>query len=207
MFGQKQVRCDFGQSEMSLRGLLAFTQIIPDLVPEVNRCTFFCPLLFRKTQRLQHVFVDRPADAKHIQRRPRLQMQGVANVMLVALAGATKNSFSDDIVDTPANLLASIVGANCLLVASTSHDMRAGYSLLVEGLSSGHHVFSFGLSSVYGIRIFTAMLVLLSTSDGSASVVLYAVAVLFIADLERVATRAFCAYRLTFCFVLTVVGR
>ena len=49
--------------------------------------------------------------------------------------------------------------------------------------SAGHRAFGIGLLIVYGIMITAAMTVLVSTSENSASLVLNAVTVLFIADL------------------------
>ena len=74
-----------------------------------------------------------------------------------------------------------------LLIASTTHDLRAGYSLSFSGSSAGHRAFGIGLLIVYGIMITAAMTVLVSTSENSASLVLNAVTVLFIADLVSVA--------------------
>lgn len=109
--------------------------------------------------------------------------------MLIVLAKKTTDSYTDSIDDDPGNLLAAIVGAMYLLVASTTHDLRAGYSLLMEGPSAGHHAFALDLLIVYGIMILTAMTVLLLTSDDAASLVLNAVAVLFIADLVRIVAK------------------
>lgn len=46
LFGQKLTRCDFGQSEILLRGVLTCTQSVPDFVPDVTRYIFVWPLLF-----------------------------------------------------------------------------------------------------------------------------------------------------------------
>lgn len=109
--------------------------------------------------------------------------------MLIALARtapASDTSSSTD--DTQSGyLLPSVTGAMYLLVASTAHDLRAGFSLLVDGSCSGHRVFGIGLLVVYGIMVTAAMMVLVSTSADSASVVLNAVTVLCIADLVSAA--------------------
>ena len=80
-------------------------------------------------------------------------------------------------------LLPSVTGAMYLLVASTTHDLRSGFSLLVYGSCVGHRAFGMGLLTVYGTMMTAAMAVLVSTSDNTASIVLNAVTVLFIADL------------------------
>lgn len=80
-------------------------------------------------------------------------------------------------------LLPAVTGAMYLLLSSTAHDLRAGFSMLVDGRCPGQRSFGFGLLVVYGIMITVAMTVLASTSEDSASVLLNAVAVLFIADL------------------------
>lgn len=72
-----------------------------------------------------------------------------------------------------------------LLVASTAHDLGAGFSLLVGGESAGHRSFGLCLLIMYGIMIAAAMKVLVSTSADSTSVVLNSATVLFIADLVR----------------------
>ena len=70
-----------------------------------------------------------------------------------------------------------------LLVASTTHDLRAGFWLSVDGSRAGQRAFGIGLLIVYGTMITAAMTVLVSTSNNSASLLLNAVTVVFIADL------------------------
>lgn len=106
--------------------------------------------------------------------------------MLIVLAGTG----SADDTESPGNdheesgfLLPTVTGAMYLLAASTTHDLCAGFSLLVDGSCAGHRAFGFGLLIVHGVMVVAAMTVLVSTSDDSASVVLNAVTVLFVADL------------------------
>lgn len=106
--------------------------------------------------------------------------------MLTFLARATSNSEvgntqADD--GQSANLLPSVTGAMYLLIASTTHDLRAGFSLLVDGSCPGHRAFGIGLLVVYAIMSSAAVRVLMSTSQDSTSVLLNAVTVLFVADL------------------------
>eukprot|EP00904_Undaria_pinnatifida_P010742 jgi/Undpi1/6799/HiC_scaffold_21.g09275.m1 len=122
-------------------------------------------------------------------------MQGFAYTMLIVLARATSESDTssggDDAGDS-GHLLPSVTGAIYLLIASTAHDLCAGFSLrLVNGLCAGHRAFGVGLLVVHGIMTSAAMTVLVSTSDDSASVVLNAVTVLFIADLDEKALKLF----------------
>lgn len=85
-------------------------------------------------------------------------------------------------------LLPSFVGAMYLLVASTAHDFRAGFSLLVDGLCVGHHAFGIGILALYGLMLSAAITVIVSTSENSETVVINAVTVVFIADLVSAAT-------------------
>lgn len=120
-------------------------------------------------------------------------MQGFAYTMPIVLAGPTSNTSpvsSDEDSRESDCLLPSVTGAMYLLVASTSHDLRAGFLLLVDGLCAGHRAFGIGFLVVYGIMTSAAMTVFMSISDDSASVVLNAVTVLFIADLVRRAKQA-----------------
>ena len=118
-------------------------------------------------------------------------MQGFAYTMLIVLARATSDHASDISAGNRQEakfLLPSVTGAMYLLIASTSHDLGAGYSLLVDGSCAVHRAFGIGLLTVYAVMISAAMTVIVSTSDDSASVVLNAVTVLFVADLVSVAT-------------------
>lgn len=78
--------------------------------------------------------------------------------------------------------MASVTGAMYLLVASTTPDLRAGFTLLVDGLRYYQRVFGGALLTLYGLMIWAAMKVLFTTSNDDASVVINAVTVLFIAD-------------------------
>lgn len=95
-------------------------------------------------------------------------------------SGATDDSAGQE--ESP-YVLPAMTGAMYLLIASTAHDFRAGFSLLVDGTCAGHRTFGVGLLIVHGVMITAAISVLLSTSQDSASVVLNAVTVIFIADL------------------------
>ena len=109
-------------------------------------------------------------------------MQGFAYATLIVLDQRPSNSDTDSSRES-GSLLPSVTGAMYLLIASTTHDLRAGYSLSFSGSSAGHRAFGIGLLIVYGIMITAAMTVLVSTSENSASLVLNSVTVLFIADL------------------------
>lgn len=87
-----------------------------------------------------------------------------------------------------ASLLPAVVVAMYLLFASTTHDLRAGFSLLVGGLCAGHRAFGVGLLTVYGFMISAAMTVIVSISADNGTVVINAVAVIFIADLVSACT-------------------
>lgn len=122
-----------------------------------------------------------------------VQIQGFAYIMLIVLARPISNSETSSTTDDNEEsgyLLASVTGAMYLLVASTSQDLRAGFSLLADGSCTGHRAFGLTLITVYGTMISAAMTVLVSTSQDSASVVLNAVTVLFIADLVSRACQA-----------------
>lgn len=119
-------------------------------------------------------------------------MQGLAYGMLIALARSTTSSDTASNEDVDSGEEASVVmtavtGAIYLLVVSTSHDLRAGFALLVGGGRAGHRAFGAVLLLVYGIMVSSALTVLASTSNDSASILLNAVAVLFIADLVSAA--------------------
>lgn len=111
--------------------------------------------------------------------------------MLVVLAGATSNSDTNTAVNNREEsgyILPTVTGAMYLLVASTAHDLHAGFSLMVDGSRAGHRAFGIGVLILYVIMIDAAMTVLVSTSDNTASVVLNAVTVLFVADLVSAVT-------------------
>lgn len=113
--------------------------------------------------------------------------------MLVTLAGRSSVSTTDSSLDGREEsgfLLPSVTGAMYLLVASTTHDLRAGFSLLVDGPFTNHRAFGISLLIMYCTMITAAMKVLVSTSADTASVVLNAVTVLIIADLVSKASRA-----------------
>lgn len=112
--------------------------------------------------------------------------------MLIVLARAAPSSGAgvtgdDDGSQTEQYVLASVTGAMYLLVASTTHDLRAGYSLFVDGPDAHHRAFGIGILTVFVVMISSAMNVLVSTSSDSTSIMLNAVAVLFIADLVSAA--------------------
>ena len=115
-------------------------------------------------------------------------MQGFAYATLIVLAERPSDSDPDTNKES-GYLLPSVTGAMYLLVASTTHDLRAGYSLSFSGSCAGHRAFGIGLLIVYGIMMTSAMTVLVSTSETSASLVLNAVTVLFIADLVSAARK------------------
>lgn len=111
-------------------------------------------------------------------------MQGFAYTTLIVLAERPSATETDAGGET-SYLVPAVTGAMYLLVASTTHDLRGGFSLVVDGSCAGHRTFGIGLLTVYGIMVCAAMKVLVSTSNDSASVVLNSVTVLFIADLVR----------------------
>ena len=79
-------------------------------------------------------------------------MQGFAYATLIVLAQRPSNSDPDTNKES-GYLLPSVTGAMYLLVASTTHDLRAGYSLSFSGSCVGHRAFGIGLLIVYGIMI------------------------------------------------------
>lgn len=110
-----------------------------------------------------------------------VQLQGLAYIMLIARAKTdSETQRSDD--DDEGYSMASVTGAMYLLVASTTPDLRAGFTLLVDGLRGYQRVFGAALLTLYGLMICAAMKVLFTTSNDDASVVINAVTVLFIAD-------------------------
>ena len=125
-------------------------------------------------------------------------MQGFAYATLIVLAQRPSNSDTDTGRES-GYLLPSVTGAMYLLVASTTHDLRAGYSLSVNGSCAGHRGFGIGLLVVYGIMITAAMTVPVSTLENSASLVLNAVTVLFIADLVSATRKVFESISYTLC--------
>lgn len=92
------------------------------------------------------------------------------------------NDLNDNDNEESGFSMASVTGAMYLLVASTTPDLRAGFTLLVDGLRYYQRVFGAVLLTLYGLMICAAMKVLFSTSNDDASVVINAVTVLFIAD-------------------------
>lgn len=119
-------------------------------------------------------------------------MQGFSFTVLIVLARATPKSETagsppDDNGESRHLILPAVTGSMYLLVASTTHDLRAGFLLSVDGSCAGHRVFGIALLIVYGIMMSAAMTVLMSTSDDSASIILNAATVLFIADLVSAA--------------------
>lgn len=111
-----------------------------------------------------------------------MQLQGLAYTTLIVRAGVDTDGDDLDEDDDSGYSLASITGAMYLLVASTTPDLRAGFSLLVDGFRVRHRVFGFFLLTVYALMISAAMQVLFSSAEDDASVVTNAVTVLFIAD-------------------------
>lgn len=112
--------------------------------------------------------------------------------MLIVLTISTASSDTDLTEDAGGGgrtefVLVSVTGAIYLLMISTSHDLRAGFSLLVDGTRAGDRAFGATLFVVYGVMIGSALTVLASTSHDSASLLLNAVAVVFIADLVSAA--------------------
>lgn len=101
--------------------------------------------------------------------------------MLIARAKSESENIRSD-EENAAYSMASVTGAMYLLVASTTPDLRAGFTLLVDGLRFYQQVFGAALLTLYGLMICAAMKVLFTTSNDDASVVINAVTVLFIAD-------------------------
>lgn len=105
--------------------------------------------------------------------------------MLIFSARPTSKSdedgFGNDSTE-PSYILPSVIGDMYLLVDHTTHDLRAGFSLLVHGDGAGHRAFGVGVIIVFGTMLCAATIVLVPTSD-TASVMLNAVDVLFTANL------------------------
>lgn len=122
-----------------------------------------------------------------------VQLQGLAYIMLIVRVDNTpesaedleEGSESEDDSSGSNYSLASISGAMYLLVASTTPDLRAGFSLLVDGLHPYHHVFGFVVLTLYALMVSAALKVLFADANDDASVVINAVTVLFIADVVR----------------------
>lgn len=109
------------------------------------------------------------------------QLQGLAYIMLIARAKTDSDTLISD-GDESGYSMASVTGAMYLLVASTTPDLRAGFTLVVDGFRFYQQVFGGALLTLYGLMICAAMKVLFTTSNDDASVVINAVTVLFIAD-------------------------
>ena len=71
-------------------------------------------------------------------------MQGFAYTTLIVLARNASNSDTDTSRES-GYLLPSVTGSMYLLVASTTHDLRAGFSLSVDGSRAGQRAFGIGL--------------------------------------------------------------
>lgn len=98
--------------------------------------------------------------------------------MLIERAGAL---YDPDTANSNYSM-ASVTGAMYILVAYTTPDLRAGFSLLVDGFHLYHRMFGVALLILYGLMISAAMQVLFYSAGDDASVVINAVTVLFIAD-------------------------
>lgn len=114
-----------------------------------------------------------------------VQLQGLAYIMLIARAKTDSTNGS-----VRGYSMASVTGAMYLLVASTTPDLRAGFTLLVDGLRFYQNVFGAALLTLYGLMICAAMKVLFTTSNDDTSVVINAVTVLFIADVVSLAVNS-----------------
>lgn len=110
-----------------------------------------------------------------------------AHCSIFKTADDYKDTLADEGEDSPAAyLLPSVIGAMYLLVGSTTHDLQAGLSLLMDSEYAGHGTDGNGLLAVYEIMLSAAMTAIVSTSDDSETVVLNAVTILMIADLASV---------------------
>lgn len=75
-----------------------------------------------------------------------------------------------------------------LLIASTSHDLRADSFSFVDGPCVRYRVTGIGILTVFVVVISSALSVLVATLSYSVSIMLNVVAVLFVADLVSAAT-------------------
>lgn len=116
-----------------------------------------------------------------------MQLQGLAYITLIVRSDNSTGTEDPEETDSSGTnySMASVTGGMYLLVASTTPDLRAGFSLLVDGLHPYHHVFGFVLLTLYALMITAAMKVLFADAEDDASVVINAVTVLFIADVVR----------------------
>lgn len=90
---------------------------------------------------------------------------------------------SSDSSDGANYSMASATGAMYILVANTAPDLRAGFSLLVDGWFLHHRIFGVVLLTLFWLMLTAAMRVLFYSAGDDASVVINAVTVLFIAEL------------------------
>eukprot|EP00903_Cladosiphon_okamuranus_P020345 g18665.t1 len=98
---------------------------------------------------------------------------------------------SGDPPDNTAYSVVSVAAALYLLVQTASPDLRAGFSLLVDGASLRYRSFGAAMLVVFALLVTAAMKVIFSSAENDASVVAEAVTVLFIADLDEKAKSFF----------------
>lgn len=79
--------------------------------------------------------------------------------------------------------MVSVTAALYLLVQTASLDLRAGFSLLVDGPSARYRSFGAALLVAFGLLVTAAMRVIFSSAENDAAVVANAVSILFVADL------------------------
>ncbi|CAN0192289.1 unnamed protein product, partial [Ectocarpus sp. 12 AP-2014] len=87
--------------------------------------------------------------------------------------------------------LSSVTAAIYLLVQTASPDLRAGFSLLVDGASVRYRAFGASMLAVFALLIIAAMRVIFASAENNAAVIAEAVTVLFIADLDEKALSFF----------------
>ncbi|CAN0084757.1 unnamed protein product [Scytosiphon promiscuus] len=84
-----------------------------------------------------------------------------------------------------------VTAALYLLVQTASPDLRAGFSLVVDGPSCRHFVVGACMLAAFALLITAAMKVIFSSAEDDAAVVANAVTILFVADLDEKALAFF----------------
>eukprot|EP00752_Nemacystus_decipiens_P002630 g2462.t1 len=119
------------------------------------------------------------------------ELIGCLILLLQALSYIVVIQRSGELPDDPAYSLLSVTAALYLLVQTASPDLRAGFSLLVDGASSRYRSFGAAMLVVFGLLVTAAMKVIFSSAENDGAVVANAVTVLFIADLDEKARSFF----------------
>ena len=114
-----------------------------------------------------------------------LQFQALSYYVIIVRSGEDDDANGEEPTTSSRYSLGSLIAAVYLLVQTASPDLRAGFSLLVDGASFRLRVFGAAMLAVFGLLVTAAMKVIFSSADNDADVVAEAVTALFIADLVR----------------------